>query len=576
MAASLKSDFASDYPAQSRWSIEVVPLQQSLVGDVRPMLLVLLGAVMLIVLIASVNIANLLLARAAGRQREVAIRLAIGATRGRIIRQMLTEAVILSLLGGAAGILTVAAVLGFVLRFVPSRIPRLHEVSVDWVVVGFALVVSVITGIVFGLVPAIQSVKTDIFASVREGSKGSGYNRKTGRMRDVLIVAELALAVVLMVGAGLLLRTFWTLVQQDPGFSPSRVVTANVWIPVPNDPKADKYAAPGAVSNFVRETMRRVNAIPGIEMAAVTSSLPATNPGFPVSLYLEDHPAESTNDLAAGLIIISPDYFRLMQATMIRGRAFSEDDQQDKPKVAIIDESTMRHYWPNQDAIGKRLKVGTNPKAQWITVVGIIRDIKHDGLDKDGVPHIYLSIDQNPVRSISLVARTALPATTLEQQFRHEIQAVDSGLPVYGVRSMNDVIDVSLAPRRFSAELVGAFAGLALLLATVGIYGLLAYMVGQRTNEIGLRMALGASPTNILRLIIGKGAVLATIGVLTGLLCAVATAPLLASLLYGVRVIDPQVFLAVPAILTAVALVASYIPARRATRINPTTALRQE
>ncbi|HEX8797615.1 MAG TPA: ABC transporter permease [Terriglobales bacterium] len=582
MAAELRDDFPTDYPPQAQWTIEIQPLQETLVGKVRPMLLVLLGAVILIVFIVSLNIANLLLARASGRQQEMAVRLALGASRGRMVRQMLTESMLLSLIGGVAGIATTVATLGLILRFVPSNVPRLNEVRIDWVVLAFALLVSILTGLVFGLAPALHSAKAALSSAVREGSLGSGSSIKTGRLRDVLIVSELAFAVILMVGAGLLLRTLRDLLQENPGFSPTQIVTANTWLGVPNDPKTDPYLGIRGTAAFDRELLRRLQAIPGVELAAITSSLPTANSnpnavgGLRVEGFaIEDRPVESAQDLRAERIRISPDYFKVLQATLLRGRSFTEGDEDGKQPVAIVDESTARKYWPTRDPLGRQVRFGKDPTKPWITVVGIIKDIKNDGLDVDGVPHIYVSVYQDPSKQVSTVLRTSLPATLLEPQIRHEIQSIDPGLPVFNVSSMNDILDRSLASRRFSADLIGGFAGLAVLLASIGIYGLLAYMVGQRSREIGLRIALGARRWDVLKLILGKGVVLAGAGIVAGMIFSAATASLMASLLYGVRPHDLVVFLIVPLLLLAVAALASYLPARRATKVNPIAALRE-
>ncbi len=581
MAAQLRHDFPADYPPQAQWTIEIQPLQETLVGSVRPMLLVLLGAVILIAFIVSLNIANLLLARASGRQQEMAVRLALGASRGRMVRQLLTESMLLSLIGGAAGIATAVATLGFILRFVPSNVPRLNEVRIDWVVLAFALLISILTGLVFGLAPALHSAKFALSSAIREGGRGSGYSTKTARLRDVLIVSELAFAVILMVGAGLLLRTLRDLLRENPGFNPTQVVTANTWLGVPNDPKMDPYLGIRGKASFDRELLRRMKAIPGVELAAITSALPTTNinpnavgglatEGFAI----EDRPVESSQDLHAERIRISPDYFKVLQSTLLRGRSFTEGDEDGKPLVAIIDESTARKYWPTRDPLGRRVRFAKDPTKPWTTVVGIVEDIKSDGLDIDGVPHIYVSTYQGPSKGVSVVLRTSLPATLLEPQIRHEIQSIDPGLPVFHVSSMNDILDRSLASRRFSADLVGGFAGLAVLLASIGIYGLLAYMVGQRSREIGLRMALGARRDDILKLFLRKGVALAGVGIVAGVVVSASTASMMASLLYGVRPHDPAVFLIVPLLLLAVAVLASYIPARRATKVDPMIALR--
>jgi predicted permease len=582
-ASQLRAEYATNYPAGSGWSIEAEPLQESLVGNVRPTLLVLMGAVVLIILLASVNIANLLLARASGRQREMAVRQAMGASRSRMIRQLLTESMILSLVSGIVGVLTAMTALHFA-QFLPTRIPRLAEVQVDWTVLGFALLVSLLAGLGFGLVPALQSSKAEIAVAMREGARGSGTSGKTSRLRGLLIASESALAVVLMVGAGLLLRTFWGLLQENPGFNPSRIVAANLWLPSPNNPDMDRYAKPEILNSFVRETVRRVSAIPGVDLASMTTDLPVTHLSRLRAINIEDRPDESGKGLVSEVTSVSPEYFNVLQASLVSGRFFAEDDQPGKQLVVIVDESTARTYWPHRDPIGRRLGIGRTPAAArtatttppWSTVVGVIKDIKSDGLDQSGGPHIYSPIYQFPgIRNLSVTVRTSLSATSLEPLIRREIHAVDPDLPVFNVRTMNEVIDGSLASRRFSAELVGVFAVVALLLASVGIYGLLAYMVGQRTHEIGVRMALGAMPSTIGKMIVSRGVGLTGIGVGIGLLLSGIMAPMISTVLYGVRPLDPAVFLAVPLILMVVALLASYIPARRAARVSPIVALRE-
>jgi predicted permease len=590
LTANLRREFANDYPPQAKWTAEIVPLQQSLVGKVRPMLVVLMAAVILIVFVVSLNIGSLLLARASGRQQEMVVRAAVGASGGRLIRQMLTESLLLAFIGGIAGLTTAAIALKVVLRFVPANLPRLGEVNIDWRVLGFALLISVATGLLFGLAPAIQSSKAGLASTMREGSRGSGYSAKAGRMRDALMVSQLAFAVVLMVGAGLLLETLRDLLRQDPGFNPSQVVTANIYLPNPNNPQLDPYHTFAQQIPFNRELLRRANAIPGVELAAITSNLPAadtinsdaaaygaTNHN---SLAIEDRPMESSGDLSAEIIRISPDYFRVIQTPLVEGRFFTEADENGQLPVVIIDEATARRYWwPDHDPLGRRLRIrlrfGQNPVNPWSTVVGVVKNIKHDGLDVDGVPHLYVPLNQFLGRSLSLALRTSLPTSTLEAQIRRAIQSVDPGLPVFGVTSMDEVLDASLASRRFSANLVAGFAAGALFLVSIGIYGLLAYMVGQRSHEIGLRLALGAQRADILRLVLGKGVVLAGLGIVTGVIFSAATASMMASLLYGVRPHDPAVFLIVPLLLFDIAVLASYLPARRAMKVNPIFALRE-
>ena len=590
MAANLRRDFANDYPPQAKWTVEIVPLQQSLVGKVRPMLVVLMAAVILIVFVVSLNIGSLLLARASGRQQEMAVRAAMGASGGRMIRQMLTESLLLAFIGGIAGLTTAVITLKAVLRFVPANLPRLREVNIDWRVLGFALLISLATGLLFGLAPATHSSKAGLAGTMREGSRGSGYSAKAGRMRDALMVSQLAFAVVLMIGAGLLLETLRDLLRQNPGFNPSQVVTANIYLPNPNNPQLDPYHTLAQQIPFNRELLRRANAIPGVELAAITSNLPAadtinsdaaaygaTNHN---SLDIEDRPTESSGDLSAEVIRTSPEYFRVIQTPLVEGRFFTEDDENGKLPVAIIDEATARRYWwPDHDPVGRRLRIrlrfGQNPVNPWSTVVGVVKNIKHDGLDVDGVPHLYVPVNQFVGRTLSLALRTSLSASMLEAQIRGAIQSLDPGLPVFNVTSMDEVLDASLASRRFSANLVAGFAGGALLLASIGIYGLLAYMVGQRSREIGLRLALGAQRADVLRLVLGKGVVLAGLGIVAGVIFSASTASMMASLLYGVRPYDPAVFLMVPLLLLVVAIAASYIPAWRATKVDPIVALRE-
>ncbi len=590
MAANLRREFANDYPPQAKWTIEIVPLQQSLVGKVRPMLVILMAGVILIVFVVSLNIGSLLLARAAGRQQEMAVRAAMGASGGRMIRQMLTESLLLTFIGGIAGLTTAVITLKAVLRFVPANLPRLGEVNIDWRVLGFALLISLATGLLFGLAPAIHSSKAGLANTMREGSRGSGYSAKAGRVRDALMVSQLAFAVVLMIGAGLLLGTLRDLLRQNPGFNPSRVVTANIYLPNPNNPQMDPYHTFAQQIPFNRELLRRANAISGVELAAITSNLPAadtinsdsaaygaTNHN---SLAIEDRPTESSGDLSAEVIRISPEYFRVIQTPLVEGRFFTEADENGKLPVVIIDEATARRYWwPDHDPVGRRLRIrlrfGQNPVNPWSTVVGVVKNIKHDGLDVDGVPHIYVPVNQFLGRSLSFALRTSLPASTLEAQIRGAIQSVDPELPVFNVTSMDQVLDASLASRRFSANLVAGFAAVALLLASIGIYGLLAYMVGQRSHEIGLRMALGAGRGDVLKLILQKGVALAIAGIVAGLIAAALSASFMASLLYGVRPRDPGVFTLVPLLLLVVAIAASCVPAWRATKVDPIVALRE-
>jgi putative ABC transport system permease protein len=378
------------------------------------------------------------------------------------------------------------------------------------------------------------------------------------------------------VGAGLLLHTFWALLRQYPGFNSSQVVTASIWLPVPNNPDLDPYAKPGAQSLFVRDVLRHLSALPGVNAVALTTDLPTTASSFRLILNIEDHPIQSAQDQACELTSVSSDYFKVMQSPLVKGRFFRDDDDASKDRVALVDETTAHRYWPNEDVIGKRIRFGRAATAPWLSIVGVVSNIKTDGLDtKKIVPHVYVPLNQSTqVRSMIAVLQTPMPPSTLEPQIRREVQSVDPNLPIFNVRTMNEVIGTSLSPHRFSAELVGGLAALALLLASIGIYGLLAYMVGQRSHEIGIRMALGAQPFHIRKMVLNQGVLLAGTGVLVGLVCAGLAAPLISSQLFGIHTIDPLVFLTVPVVLIAVAMLASYIPARRASMVDPLVTLR--
>jgi predicted permease len=578
MAAEIRRDFPEDYPPQAQWTIEIVPMQDDVVGNVRPTLLILLGAVTLIVLIVSLNVANLLLARASSRQQEMAVRSALGASRERIVAQMLTESILLSSLGGIAGIATAYGGLRFLLQLIPQGIPRLTEVNLEWRVLLFALLTSLLTGLIFGLAPAVYSTRSNLYSGIRGSSRGSGGGVRTTRFRDVLVISELALAVVLMVGAGLLVRTLRSLLEENPGFNPTQVVTANVNLPYPSDPAKDPYHILGKQIVFYRELARRINSIPGITHAGFASHLPAAD-GFRFSLEIADRPTDGDADLHARDIPISPDYFQVMQIPLVRGRYFSNGDEDGKPRVAIVDESTAGRYWPDRDALGRRIRLG---QGAWMTIVGIVKDVKQDGLDVIGFPHVYVPMYQAfdvsvgyIFRDFVIVARTSLPASVLEPQIRRQVNSVDASLPVYDVASMDQVLDRSLSSRRLTAQMVGGFAVVALLLASIGVHGLLAFMVGQRSREIAVRMALGASRADVLKLIVSKGMVLASIGIVAGVFAAMAAASTMGSVLYGVRPDDPAVFLEVSALLFFVALLASYLPARRAIGMDPNIALRE-
>jgi predicted permease len=530
-------------------------------------------------MMVSLNIANLLLARASGRQQEMAVRSALGASRKRIIGQMLIESTLLSSIGGIAGMAAAFAGLRFLVHLLPQNIPRLTEVSPDWRVLLFALLTSLGTGLIFGLAPAVHATRSNLLPGIRENSRGAGAGRNTGRFRDVLVVSELALAVVLMVGAGLLVRTLRSLLEENPGFNPSQIVTANINLPYPADPAKDPYHTLAKQTALYRELSRRISSIPGVAQAGLASMLPGSDVSFRFSLEIEDRPANGDADLHARDILINPDYFQVMQIPLVRGRYFSNGDEEGKQRVAIVDESTARRYWPDRDPLGRRIRVG---QGAWMIIVGIVKDVKQDGLDVVGFPHLYVPMyqdyDASPgyiFRDVAIAMRTSLPVSALDPEIRRQVSSLDPNLPVYDVASMDELLDRSLSSRRLTAQMVGGFAVVALLLASIGIYGLLAFMVGQRSREIGVRVALGASRSDIVKLIVSRGMILSGIGVVAGVLISSAAASMLGTMLYGVRPYDLSVYLEVSSLLFFVAILASYLPARRATRVDPNTALRE-
>jgi putative ABC transport system permease protein len=565
----LRAQFATDYPSISQWNLDLQPLRESLVGNVRPMLLTLLGAVAVMIAIASTNIANLQLARAVARRREIAVRMALGASAGRIVRQMLIEALVLAVAGGTVGVLIATTSLRLLVDFIPASVPQLNGVVVDGRVLLCAMVVTLACGIFFGLVPALQVVQRDTSPALREGSQGSGDSKQTSRFRAVLIAAEVAMTAVLLIGAGLLLRTFWTLIQQDPGLNPSHVVTASIWLPAPNDPNSDPYQKPEQVTSLVREITRRLTSLPGVQSAAVTTHLPFTAPSFRGRVLPEGAPQDS--DLTAELMSVTPDYFQTLQLPFVRGERFRENDKQD---LVIIDETAARRFWPGENPLGKRINMGQR-NTLVVTVAGVVRDAKQDGLDAASIPHIYRSMYRTAAKQLNVIARTALPAATLEPQIRRAVQAGDPNLPVFNVRGMDVLVSRSVEQRRLSAQLVAAFAGVALFVAMIGIYGLLAFIVTQRQSELAMRIALGAQRRHIKTLVLSYGLRVAGIGVAIGVVASLVLAKVVSSLLFGVKPWDPLVLISVPILIVATVLAASYLPAWRAASIAPALLLRE-
>ena len=571
-AGQLKRQFPSDYPEAWKWTPRLVPLQDELVGKVRPMLLVVLGAVGFVLLICSVSLANLVLARSSARQRETAVRVALGASQGHLIRQVLSESVLLSLLGGLAGLPLVVGLRALLIRIAPENLPRLHESGINWIVLAFALGISLLTGIVFGLAPAIQLARTNLVGSLKEGARGTSGGLRQSRLRGVLVACEVGLSLMLMAGAGLLLRSFLNVLGVNPGFNPKNVLVANIWMPAPNDPKNTPYFERSARTVFAREVMRRVKALPGVEAVAMGTgdSIPLTGwATVPVAVegktFSEPPSAQITS--------VTPDFFRLLQTRLVRGRFFTEMDE-NPPNAVLLDETAVKRFFPNEDALNKRVRVGRSLNAPWSNVVGVVENIKTDGLDAPSVPHVYMAMYQNSNYAMTVFLRSSSDPSNLGEALRREIQNVDRDLPVFGVKTLEQVVAGSLAQRKFALQMVGAFASVALLLAAIGIYGVTAFSVSQRTQEIGVRMALGAQRRDVVRLVLRQGLVMTLWGLAGGLAGSVLLTRFLRSLLFAESPLDPLTLFAVSLVLATAAVVACYVPAIRAMRVDPVVALR--
>ena len=575
--AGLARDYPTDYPPTVGWAPRLVSVQQDLTGNARSELFVLFAAVGFVLLIACVNLANLLLARGSGRQREIAIRLALGAGRVRLIAQLLTESVLLAFVSGCVALLTVVWLKSALLKFAPPDLPRLNEVTISASVLFFAFLVSILTGIIFGLAPALQDASPNQIASLREGSRGSGSSKRQMRVSSALVASEVALSLILLVGAGLFLRSFWQILQVRSGFNSHNVVTAQIWLSFPNDPNQNRYLTVPKRAAFMREVLRRVSALPGVEEASIGGggSLPLARSRNQISFTIEGRPADSEHSPVAELAAVSPGHFRVLQIPILAGRNFTDSDDDKALPVAIVDQTLARQYWPNENPIGKRIKSGpiqsTNP---WLNIIGVVGDVKTDSLELQEAPHIYLSDFQAPSYNSVIYLRTVGDPGTLGDAIRPEVEAVDPNVPVYAVRTMEDVIARSMAERRFALQILGFFAGIALLLAAIGIYGVMAYTFSQRRHEIGIRMALGAQPRDILRMALSEGMTLVAVGLGSGFVGALILTRFLRSMLYAVSPNDPLTFVALPALLAAVALLACFVPARRATQVDPLVALR--
>jgi predicted permease len=554
------------------WGLKLTPMAEQVVGDIRPMLWMLLGAVGLVLLIACANVANLLLARSAARHKEIAIRTALGAGRGRVIRQLLTESVLLAVVGGALGLLLATWGVDLLLSLNESKIPRASEVGVDLWVLGFTVGVSLLTGVLFGLAPALQASKVDLHDALKEGGRSGSGGMKRGA-RSVLVVAEMALALVLLIGAGLLIKSFAQLQQVNPGFRPEGVLSMQLTLP------EAKYKEPRQRQEFYRQLMERVRALPGVEAAGATNVLPLSGQNQSGSFNIEGRPVPQGQSPPHGdRWLVTADYFRTMNIPLVRGRYFTEQDGPDAPGVAMVDETMARKYWPGEDPVGKRITFETGPDNQprWREIVGLVGHVRHKDLEGESRVQYYAPLMQRPNSGIFLAVRTSGDPESLSPAVRGVVREMDKDLPVYKVTTMRQLVSDSMAQRRFSMLMLGIFAVVALVLASVGLYGVLAYSVTQRTREIGVRMALGAQTRDVLKMIVGQGMALALAGVGIGLVIAFAATRLMSSLLYGVTATDPSVFAGVAVLLAGVAFLACYVPARRATRVDPMEALRYE
>src|SRR5271169_639470 len=585
LVASLREQFPDDYPADSKWTVRLVPLKENVVGNVRQSLILLLGAVALVLVIGCVNVANLLLARASARSREMAVRQALGAARKRLVRQLLTESLLLSLLGGVAGLVILFCMKGFLLRLIPESLPRLNDLSINWTVMLFALGASIAAGVIFGLAPARQAGRLNLASTLRVEGRGSKGSSEQTRTRRVLVVTEFALSLVLMVAAGLLLRSFWDLNKAPLGFNPQHVMSVQLWLPSPNDPKTDIYGTAAQEAVFARELLRRSRLLPGVQEAALGAepSIPLHHDRNQSALIVEGRQTQSKQTPLVERSQVTPEYFHLLGIPVLRGRLFNDGDDENAPLVAVINQAMAETYWRGEDPLGKRLRlgngragVGQRASKTWITIVGVIADARTESLANASVPQIYLSLYQETPKELAIFLRGDLNASAIPEEVRAMVQSVDPELPVYGAQTLNDAVTASLEQRRFSMEIVGLFALTALLLAALGIYGVISYIVSERTHEIGIRVALGAQSRNILRMVLRQGLGLAFAGAAVGLVGALIVSQLMAGLLYGVRPTDPVTFAGVALLLIGVALLACYIPARRAIRVDPLVALRYE
>ena len=575
--AAIGARLEQEFPATNRnVKMTAQGLHTYLTGDIKPKLLVLLAAVGLVLLIACANVANLLLARAAAREGEIAVRAALGAGRGRLVRQLLTESVVLAIGGGALGLALAVAGTRFLLSLEPAGIPRLDAVGVDATVVGFTAAVALFTGVVFGMIPAAQATRGDLVSSLKEGGKGALAARRAGRMREGLVVAEIALAVMLLAGAGLLMRSFARLQNVDPGFEASSALTFRVALPPATYDTEEKRA------QFYAGMVDRLGSLPGVTTAGAISLLPLSGGGaFVITFTVEGEPPPRPGEEPSMQVrVVTPEFFRSMGIPQLRGRTFTAADDAAGTPVVMLSETAVQRYFANENPIGKRIRLGwgRGPNRPNVggEVIGVVRSVKQFGLDAESQPEIYVPHAQQPVGGMTFVLKTAVPPLSLSDAVRREVQAVDATLPVVGLEPLDAIVANSISQPRFYMLLLVIFAAVALLLASIGIFGVVSYTVAQRTREVGIRIALGASRERVLRMVLGNAMRLAVFGVVVGVLAAVALSRTLESLLFDLSPTDPLTYAAVAIGLTGVALAASYLPAWRAARVDPVEALRAE
>jgi putative ABC transport system permease protein len=558
-------------PGTYNLDFNVLPVNEFLFGDVRPALIALLVAVTLVLLIAAVNVANLTLVRAASRLKEISIRTALGASRGRIVRRLLIESLLLAIAGGVFGTLCAFWGVSALVQFAPENLPRVNQIKIDGFVLLWTAVVSLLTGLAFGLVPAWQGSRLNLNEVLRDGGRGSTESAGRRRGRSVLVIAELALAVMLLTGAGLLIKSLWRLQQVDLGINPEHVLTMQMSL------RGQRYEKPEPVREFTSRLVEQTRSLPGVRAAAVTNSLPPDETEFSSDFIIEGRTPAKDLPQIAYFNRVSPEYFQALGIPLRAGRSFTNSDSSGSASVIVINETLRRRFFPGEDPVGKRLNLANVGDPDWTQIVGVVGDVKYNGMADDVQPAIYQSTGQQAAWDFALILKTDVKdPLSLTTAARDEINRLDPTLPVTKVSTMEQRVATAMAPSRFRTTLIALFAAVALILACVGIYGVISYSVTQRTHEIGIRIALGAQRRNVLQLVLGQGAFLAVIGVVLGLGGAFALTRLMAGLLFGVTPTDAAIFTFVPLGLTAIALLASYLPARRATKVDPLVALRYE